>query len=524
MRKPGKLIRFMNLHKINIKNSHFLIFGLFLVFHLALFNINAVEWGDSYRILRASEYIREFKYPSDEKRPPLYSVVLALRPNVDQVFWGRVVMLAISIINFVIFYKLCTLYFDKNSRALNLALLLFAFNPVYFYWSLRIYADVFLSFFVLLTFYLLTKWKTKLTLLQLVTLGILAALSVMARFEGYLLFASLGVGIFFSSGFNLKNLQTKIINSAVYFGACALILLPYLYFRNPLTSTYISETSGHKFDIPTLVTYFLSLLFVLGFVYAFYFIFSNKHLFLKFVDSNLGLVFYTVLNLTLVFFWPSAVPRLFVSGIPFLILLSTGQLADFFENKKVSYTTYFILALLLAIYFVGQEYYRLQFLVPNRNAFLIMASLQFVLLVFLLLKKFKPFVFTLVLALVFWTFITVYLHKEIYLSIKQASEYSQANLQGKIAYNDVSSVSDWYLNEKSKDSHVSGTYVNFDDKSTLQLSYLQKNKINYLMITNEHDPNLVIDLKKRPYLNLVRTFSYTSGGKVFFTKVVKVGI
>ena len=71
----------------------FYIYVLFVLLHLLLLNVNTAEWGDSYRILRASEYIRDGSYPQDEKRPPLFSFVLALRPeNVDAVLWGRVVL------------------------------------------------------------------------------------------------------------------------------------------------------------------------------------------------------------------------------------------------------------------------------------------------------------------------------------------------------------------------------------------------------------------------------------------------
>lgn len=90
------------------------IFLLFVVLHIALFNINAAEWGDSYRILRASEFIREGSYPNNEKRPPLYSFVLAVRPDgVDQVLWGRVIMFGLSIASFWVFYKLCGLFSQR---------------------------------------------------------------------------------------------------------------------------------------------------------------------------------------------------------------------------------------------------------------------------------------------------------------------------------------------------------------------------------------------------------------------------
>ena len=70
-------MEYMNLLK-TITSHKFLIILLYIFIHLILININVAEWGDSYRILRASEHIRnDFTYPLDEKRPPLYSIFLS---------------------------------------------------------------------------------------------------------------------------------------------------------------------------------------------------------------------------------------------------------------------------------------------------------------------------------------------------------------------------------------------------------------------------------------------------------------
>src|SRR3972149_10611486 len=72
----------------------YLPYVLFILVHFFLLNVNTAEWGDSYRILRASEFIRDGSYPEDEKRPPLYSLVLAARPAAaDPVLWARGFML-----------------------------------------------------------------------------------------------------------------------------------------------------------------------------------------------------------------------------------------------------------------------------------------------------------------------------------------------------------------------------------------------------------------------------------------------
>src|SRR5688572_13539572 len=115
---------------------------ILLAVHLLLFNINVAEWGDSYRIMRASEFLRDGAYPTDEKRPPLFALILATRPDfVDQTQWGRIVLLIFSIASFYLFWKLAQRYL-KESNKRQFALILFIFNPVYLYWSLRVMADI----------------------------------------------------------------------------------------------------------------------------------------------------------------------------------------------------------------------------------------------------------------------------------------------------------------------------------------------------------------------------------------------
>jgi hypothetical protein len=82
------------------------IFLLFLSLHIIFFNINTAEWGDSYRILRASEFARKGAYPSDEKRPPLFSILLSIRPAAqDQIIWGRLFMFAVSVLFYFVYQR-----------------------------------------------------------------------------------------------------------------------------------------------------------------------------------------------------------------------------------------------------------------------------------------------------------------------------------------------------------------------------------------------------------------------------------
>ncbi len=170
-----------------ISNKVWIIFLFYFVLHAVLLNVNYAEWGDSYRILRASEFIRQGTYPDDEKRVPLFSTILAVRPvGVDQILWGRFVMLGLSMLMMYVFF-LFIKEFKFGERFEHLALWLFALNPVVLYWSLRIMADVPFTLLVLLVFYAYKKWENSLLWWRLIILGGLLGLGVLTRFEGYIL-------------------------------------------------------------------------------------------------------------------------------------------------------------------------------------------------------------------------------------------------------------------------------------------------------------------------------------------------
>src|SRR3990172_9225066 len=115
----------------------FLPYVLFILVHFFLMNVNTAEWGDSYRILRASEFIRDGSYPGDEKRPPLYSIVLAARPEAaDPVLWARGLMLLTGLAGMFLFGKFLKQYV-KDERFVFLGMLLLLFNPDFLYWSIR---------------------------------------------------------------------------------------------------------------------------------------------------------------------------------------------------------------------------------------------------------------------------------------------------------------------------------------------------------------------------------------------------
>ena len=130
---------------------------------------------------------------------------------------------------------------------------------------------------------------------------------------------------------------------------------------------------------------------------------------------------------------------------------------------------------------------------------------------------------TLLLASVFiWSFSTIWLHKANFIAIKNAAEYASNNLSGIVGYNDVSSVSDWYLNQWPPKRTVTGVFYSYAKKKDLDYSVLQNKGFDYLILTNEHNTDMTLDIESRPYLTQVKAFEYLINGKLFFARIIKI--
>ena len=539
MNLPRKTISFKNIP------AKFYAYLLFIVLHVALFNVNTAEWGDSYRILRASEYIRQGSYPSDEKRPPLFSALTAVRPNsVDPVVWGRVVVFIFSFLSLVVFDKLTQIYI-KNEKYRFVSLILFILNPVYLYWSIRVMADVPFSFFVLLTFYLLSKYYESLkqkeidkdykinNFKSLIFMGIVCGLSILTRFEGYLLFLSVFIGVIFSQyEIFFKKIKIKELfylikknwQKAIVLGLTTLItILPWLLYRNPLESEYFEEPSRRTYNFNTIWIYLSSILYIFGFTSAFFFIIKSSKNVLDFLNRNISITTFMIVELLLILVWPAAIPRLFLPLIPFFVLILTISLESYFKNynngKKADLLILVGPVFLLFFYILSQYFLKLQFLVPVKVAFATIVLIQIFLLLSFYFGKVKIFFYLVLVSITFWSISAIFNHKDIYTAIKSAGIYARDNLDGKVVFNDTTSIADWYINYSYPQKDLTGEKWDFSDKKKLNYEYLLENDVSYVLVTNEDNSSFDLNMKNFKHLKLIQSFRYNIGSKEFFASI-----
>lgn len=515
-----------------------LIYAFFIILHIFLFNINATEWGDSYSILRSAESVKTGVYPQKEKRPPLFSVVLATRPSgVDAIVWGRGVVFVFSLLSLVFFDKLVS-QLIKNEKYQKIALILFILNPVYLYWSIRIMSDISFSFFGILIFYLLSNWKEKLSVRKSILLGVLTGLSILTRFEGYILFFALLIGvIFLNSRLELNTFKPRTffidlwrkLKFLLPLGLTTLlVVLPYWLFRSPLDSKYFGEQEYRTFDWRLIWIYFSSLFYVLGFLPFFYFIFKSVFSYKKtgsvvrFLRENVGISVYILLEMVLILWWPAAVPRLFSAIIPFfviLLVLSYEELQS--KGFKLKVLDYIALVFLIGNFGLTQYFFKLQFLVSNQWAFIFVFILQIFILIFLILRKEKIFLMFSFISLLVWSLTTIWVHRFIYISMKEAAVYAAKNLSGDVIYNDTYGIADWYLNRSGINKNINGDRYDILILQDISYKRIAGKNPDYLLLTNENNTDMYFGIEKRPYFTLVKEFRYNINGKIFFTDILK---
>lgn len=529
----------MNLRRktISFRNipAKFYAYAIFIVLHVALFNINTAEWGDSYRILRASEFIRQGSYPADEKRPPLFSIFTAIRPSqIDAITWGRVVMFIFSTLSLIVFDKLLKIYV-KNEKFHFLALIFFILNPVFLYWSIRTMADVPFAFFALLDFYILKKLPDT-DLKKDVLLGLICGLAILTRFEGYLLTASVLIGVAFSGkkdelfkkkfSSSLKSIVLLIFQNwkkILILGLTTLLTIsPWIIYRNPLKSSYFGEPSDRAYDFKMVWTYYASILYLFGFTSAFYFIFKKLRTASSFLKENVGITTFIVLELFLILLWPAAIPRLFVCLIPFFIIILILCVQDLIESKEKPGVLDIVLPVFLLLFYIGSQYFlKLQFLIPVKNIFALIVFLQVFIMVFTYLKKYNFMKIAIISSMMLWSLSIIFMHKDIYTAIKQAGIYSRDNLSGKVLFNDSASVADWYINYSSPRKNLSGEKQAFMNKSGLGYNDLLESDVMYVITTNEDGISFDRGIEKLGYLKLIESFRYNIGSREFFANIFK---
>jgi len=511
---------------------------LYILLRIIFINVNSAEWGDSYRILRATEFLQNFSYPTDEKRPPLFSFLLLFRFSQislfnDPILSGRVTMLFLSVFNVLLFYIFCKIILKSSSEKIILfAVGLFAFNPLFVYWSLRIYADNLFLLLMLLSFILYFKFQENRKLYFLIPIPLILILSITTRFEGYLL--SLSIISAFFLGFIFSKIKIYPFLFITLFLTFLIFLVSYFkeftFYINPIFSKYVDEAESRKITIDEINNFIFQLLFLIGSVFGVVFVLNNfvnlkiKNILEKWLNYG-PLVHMFLLQFALSFVWFAAVPRLFLPILPILVILFVKGYENFKfgeYSKKLKYFYFFMSFIFLLIYIGSQLYLKLPFLITGLKFFLTNIFVGLVglgLLGLVLFKKFpkNSMMLYFILSNIVWAILFVSLEKDTYKVLNQAVTYFKQNYSQEsiVLSNDVSSISRFYLKDKFRYSRE----LDYNEKV---LEKVAKVNPDYIIVTNEHNPSMSFTASKYPGFVLEKEFREKVNSRVFFTQIIKV--
>lgn len=518
-----KIINFINQYK------YLLFIGFYLLLRIYLLNINSAEWGDSYRILRATTYLESGLYPEDEKRPPLFSAFLLLKVSESYLVSSRILMLVISLITIFVFYLLLSSIDWKLTETQKfLSLLLFSLNPLFLYWSIRIYADTMFLLWLLLGIYIFNVYLKNNSKILIFTLSLICIFSILTRFEGYLLVITLALGLIFQARKKFDFILFVFYLSTMYY---LILLFPdFFHYKNPLSSSYVDEAGTRVLRVKEILNFFSQFIFLLGNLFSFYFIAFNYKNIISFFKKNLIILFSLILHLGLSFVWFAAVPRLFLPLIPFYSLLFVISLFEYFNKTSKIYffnylktfwkkenLHYLSLVLLPITYLLGQYYLKLPFLLTSYTYIGAVMLISLVCVV-LIITHFKNLLLTIIiLSNVFWSLAFIGLEKDTYRILNNAILFfiENKNFTGNVLTNDISSISKYYLKDSYHFSDKLGSGKDFKDE-------ILKKNIKYVIVTNEHNPDLSFTPSKHPYLSVLKEFRGNINGVEFFTILSEV--
>jgi len=110
----------------------------------------------------------------------------------------------------------------------------------------------------------------------------------------------------------------------------------------------------------------------------------------------------------------------------------------------------------------------------------------------------------------------IYLEKDSLKIVNIGAKYLKENFpSGVVLTNDISSISRFYFAENFKYSSKLESGKNFENE-------IKDSRARYVLITNEHNPDLSFTPAKHPYIEVIGNFSETISGVTFFTIIGEV--
>ncbi|MEA2020150.1 MAG: glycosyltransferase family 39 protein [Patescibacteria group bacterium] len=490
----------------------FLLLCFFTALRIALFDVNACEWGDSYRVLASAKRISELSFPLENFQLPFFSAFIApflfiFKPLVA----GRLVAALASFVVLILSYEVSKKIFPERDFHIWVPVIL-ALSPVFFYWSLRITSITIFTALVLLAFYLFYDWRVDLVprlikedppLLNYIFIGLVIGLACLTRREGILLLP----GFLF---YFLR--QKRWVETILFIFAWAVVVLPLFFggsfvFANFSPNTFLADLFSYQVVTWNWVWFFsLSYLFLFIFPPFFVFVFKGVFSFLETTRDMLVhfplFAFILLLEILVLLLWTFSVPLVLIPLMPLILpFFLEGVEKIFAKQDGVVFRTcilvpwFFVSLGLFVLYIVGQYYVRSYFLVLSRGGLVLALAFSALALIALFIqnaeKGRKLFFASLVAALSVSSFVVIGNQRKVYATVASLAKKAQS-LEGRVAYSDETGVSWWYLDIQSDKGVYYEQDMNYEEDE--QWQWLKENNIHYLLWTTEFNRGSVLDI------------------------------
>ncbi len=542
------------------KRNWVILLSIFVLLRITLFNINIAESGDSYDFLRIAEAITRGQYPLDAKRLPVFPALIAIGlPIFDAVLWGKIVVFLFSFACLILTVKLAGKLLPQslaNNDYLVLGLL-FLFCPVILYWWIRVVAAPVFAFFVLLVLNIYYESPQSLTdriailksersklysrvmiavytvsaklrrrPLQYVLLGAVSGFSAMTRYEGFILFGAIGLGLLIEKLSDLSKpvkvnvfIKKTLLPLLLYSLFFLLIISPwfirnYINFGSPLYSSYREDPAGFMADFYTRMQWLFYALFMFGFPFGIWAMARAIYARRKNWLAYLSLYIFVLLSLALFFVWgPRA--RFYSYLVPVLFPFVIFGIKRIAESQRV-FDSFALLSLLI-VYFIGIWKFRFYFLGAGK-VFKIAALLLggasvgselFKIFVPRWQKYSYPVLFSLAFLIqIITSFGIIKNNRLIYASVYKAVQDPVLQHAEKTVFYDETGVSHWYLRNN-------GIYYNQALPLAQQIEWLKEENVDYVLWTNEHNEGQELSVVQhtdyKKYFQSVSEYEYTVG-------------
>jgi len=314
--------------------STILVLSFLLLGFLSYFDPLLI-WDENAYLGNARDHIDQSNYTEDFRYPLLEFLVGGLwQITGENIFLARLMMIMFYMATIYLFYEISKTYFKKNT----LLTALFAFSSLMVYWGFRIYTDVLVVFFILLSFYLLNKKGKYWVFIS----GIAASLAFLTKFTSVLFIAAVGIHLLLKK--EIRN--AFLFSSGVLLGLAPWMLYNYFSYSNIFWDFFAQLDLATRYNVFMSPVGFIKDLVIHTHIFFIMMLINIKNI-LKKKNMRLMLIYVSLYIIYIAFVSDVKFARYIPSVIPFIYILGWSKIDSI--KKSINRNILIVLTILITI-------------------------------------------------------------------------------------------------------------------------------------------------------------------------------